>query len=81
MSIIQLKLNVLNYTPAENLISRKKMTDRPISISVGATIEEIGHQIIARTVLAKDNHLIGKNPLGVLTVKVKHIIHFIKIQR
>ena len=47
------------------------MTDRPVSISIGATIEEIGQQIIARTVLAKDAHLIGKNPMGVLTVKVK----------
>ena len=71
-------MNILNYTPAENLISRKKLTDRPVSISIGATIEEIGHQIIARTVLAKDSQIVGKNPLGVLSVKVKEITLQIK---
>ena len=70
IEIIKLKLNVLNYNPETNLISRKKMTDRPVSIGIGITIDEMGQQIISRCVLAKDSEVVGKHPMGVLTVKV-----------
>ena len=46
------------------------MTDRPISIGLGTNIDEVGQQIISRCVLAKDSEVVGKHPMGVLTVKV-----------
>ena len=46
------------------------MTDRPVTIGLGITIDEVGQQIISRCVLSKDSEVLGKHPLGVLTVKV-----------
>ena len=46
------------------------MTDRPVSIGIATTIDEVGQQVISRCVLSEDSEVVGKHPLGVLTVKV-----------